>query len=187
MKTTQTPAQFYNEQNPFVRRMLRPDSFYESGLKLRASTTGFNEYENTEACFSELLKTYHFTAQALSHLSLGDPALEHFQTNESNLRRLCFYAHMANRQVTQKQLCYFINGVYKKDKFAELIDICDVYNFGYKPHATCFLPDDRANAIVIDLRAKDFDNDQFLEAMAMLKQCCYGYSDSIEYAGCFFH
>lgn len=190
MTDQKTSPQFYNENNLFMRRLLRPDSFYKTMMGFAASTVKLQGFVNDEPARKELLSSHKYVAGILESLPPGDPAFEYMYNEVVAIRKLLLYSHLCDTATPKKQLCCLFQGVHNQTTLKELEEICSVYGLKYKLYFPYAAVGSRPNGIVIDLRETDFDDPQFLEAMetifAIKKPLHGGYIVGVEYAECFF-
>lgn len=183
-----------NAKNKFKQRFFQDKAVYEQLYKLRLKVITLDPTPDSPP--AEVLQwavpLHKSMQETLSYTPTGDNAFEYLHQQESTLRRICFYAHVVAAAMTgeAKQFCLYIDHT-SVIAVKDVIEICDVYGFGYMYVER--YAGDRHHAIVIDLRNKDLDSETFLEAWDLfedilnpkdrLKQSAL---TSLEYAGCFF-
>ena len=144
----------------------------------------------------ELLPCYQLSAQTLSVTPSHDPAFAYFYNEEEQLRKRLLYAHIKEGG---SDLCLVIGTrLFQKN----IIEVLDTYGFGYTPWNRYSAMHTDAlgiyHGVIVDLRKKDLNDEQVLEAHEFIREVCNmnkvmrntsvqsSVRISLAYAGCFF-
>lgn len=119
------------------------------------------------ARMEDLMGMVKHAREILYYLPVLDPAWEHFAKDVRALSSAMISKHLVESDPSPTELCLSTIG-YSNSLGESLIEVCDAYKLGYTFNTSEIDGKIIITHMVIDIRNKDYDSPEFLEAYEML-------------------